>query len=36
LHQNWVENFKRNVLIDLPLKYLDIDDAAAAKARGRR
>jgi ABC-type transport system substrate-binding protein len=34
LHQNWVENFKRNILIEMPFKYLDID--AAAQAKGRR
>jgi ABC-type transport system substrate-binding protein len=32
MHQNWVQNFKRNVLIDMPLKFLDLD--MAAKARG--
>jgi oligopeptide transport system substrate-binding protein len=34
LYQNWVKNFERNVLMDIPLKYLDVD--TAAKAKGRR
>jgi oligopeptide transport system substrate-binding protein len=32
LHQNWVKNLKRNMMIDLPAKYLDVD--AAGKAKG--
>jgi oligopeptide transport system substrate-binding protein len=34
LHQPWVKNFKRNVMLEAPLKYLDVD--TAAKAKGRR
>ncbi len=34
LHQNWVRNFKRNMMLDLPFKYFDID--SAAKGRGAR
>lgn len=34
LHQPWLKNFKRNIMIDVPFKYLDID--SAAKAKGRR
>lgn len=34
LHQNWVKNFKRNIMLDLPAKYFDID--AQAKAAGAR
>lgn len=32
LYQRWVHNFKRNVMIDLPLKYLDVDMAKRAKS----
>lgn len=32
LHQRWLSNLKRNVMIDKPYKYLDIDPVA--KARG--
>jgi ABC-type transport system substrate-binding protein len=31
LRQNWVKNFKRNVMIDTPFKYFDIDPTAQAK-----
>jgi ABC-type transport system substrate-binding protein len=34
LHQPWLKNFKRNIMIDVPFKYLDVD--TAAKAKGRR
>jgi oligopeptide transport system substrate-binding protein len=32
LHQRWVGNFKRNMMIDIPAKYFDVD--AGAKFRG--
>jgi ABC-type transport system substrate-binding protein len=31
LRQNWVKNFKRNVMLDVPFKYFDIDPALQAK-----
>jgi ABC-type transport system substrate-binding protein len=34
LHQNWVRNFKRHVLIEMPFKFMDVD--TAAKTKGRR
>jgi len=32
LHQNWVKNFKRNIMLDMPFKYFDVDNAAKAAA----
>jgi oligopeptide transport system substrate-binding protein len=31
LHHNWVKNFKRNAMVDVPFKYFDIDSAIRAK-----
>ena len=31
LHQKWVENFKRNMMMDAPFAYLDLDPALQAK-----
>jgi ABC-type transport system substrate-binding protein len=27
MHQRWVENFKRNMMMDTPFKYFDLDPA---------
>ena len=32
LRQPWLKNFKRNIMLDQPFEYFDID--AAAKAKG--
>lgn len=31
MRQKWVENFKRNMMVDAPFQYLDIDTARKAK-----
>src|SRR6185436_6104416 len=31
LRQNWIKNFKRNALLDVPFKYMDVDPALKAK-----
>lgn len=31
LHHNWVRNFKRNMMIDAPYMYVDVDPALQAK-----
>jgi ABC-type transport system substrate-binding protein len=31
LHQNWVRNLKRNMMLDLPARYVDVDPAGKAK-----
>jgi ABC-type oligopeptide transport system substrate-binding subunit len=32
LHQNWVKNFKRHMMIDMPFKYFDVDVEAKTAA----
>ena len=31
MYQKWIGNLKRNMMVDSPYKYLNIDDAAKAK-----
>jgi len=31
MHQKWVKNLKRHMMVDLPFKYLDLDNAAKGK-----
>ncbi len=35
LRQKWVKNFKRNIMLDQPFKYFDLDTAAKGKAGAR-
>ena len=31
MHQHWVKNLKRNMMVDAPYMYLDVDMATKAK-----